>query len=363
MSQPIDPTSISVVTVTPSGGSAIAGTTTLASDQVTITFVSTSSLLGNKVYAVQFAGFKDQVGNVGATFNSTFTTTNSVIPFNVSTGFTAGGTLSTVNNTPDANWTVKVGANAPVAAQVSGPGDAGFYGSWPANGPFSSWIALNPNIVTGNAAGPYSTTFNLSGYSLSNLCLVGAISMDDNGSLLVNGTAVTGNISSPYSLSQINIPLRPGILNARVNTLTMQWGSTDNYYEAFRLQANIQTCSSTLTGGLSVVSTVPTVGATGISTNATIMMDFNNPLDPATVTDTTLPVMVGWNSGQIISGRWAVNGTQAVFTPNAPFSPNTTIYIGECGGPFDLAGDTYPNCYQYPLLWFTTSSTVPGDGL
>lgn len=73
MSQPIDPTSISVVTVTPSGGSAIAGTTTLASDQVTITFVSTSSLLGNKVYAVQFAGFKDQVGNVGATFNSTFT--------------------------------------------------------------------------------------------------------------------------------------------------------------------------------------------------------------------------------------------------------------------------------------------------
>ena len=359
MSQPMDSTSLTGLTVTPSGGSAITGMVSLASDQVTVTFTPTNSLLGNTTYTVQFSGFRDMVGNTGASYTSTFTTANSVVPLNVSTGFTSGGTLSTVDNTPDANWTVKVGANPPVAAEVVGPGDTGWYGGWGANGPKSSWIALNPNSVSGNTAGPYSTTFNLTGYSLTNLCMVGAMSVDDNGSLSVNGTPITGNVSGVYNLQQaLNIPLPPGILNAGVNTLSLIWGSTDNSYEAFRLQATIQTCGSTLTGGLSVVSTSPSNAATGVSTATTITLNFNNPLDPATVSDTTLPVMYGWNSNQIIAGHWAVNGAQAVFTPDSPFAPNSTIYVGECGGPYDLAGDTYPSCYQYQLVYFTTSSVV-----
>lgn len=358
LSEPLNSATINGLTVTPSGGSAINGAVSLASDLVTLTFTPAASLLGNTTYTIQFTGFADLVGNVGAAYTSTFTTSNSVVPLNLSTGYTPGGTLSTVNNTPDANWSVTVGANPPVPAQVVGPGDTGWYGGWSANGPKSSWIALNPNSAQGNTSGTYSTTFSLTGYPLTNLCLVGGMSIDDNGSLLLNGTAITGNISGAYSLSPLNITLPPGILNAGVNTLSLQWGSTDNYYEAFRLQATIQTCGSTLTGGLSLVSASPSFGTTGVATNTSITLTFNNPLDPATVSDTTLPVMIGWNSTNIIAGNWVVSGAQATFTPNSPFPPNTPIYVGECGGPYDLAGDTYPNCYQYQLTYFVTNGTA-----
>ncbi len=36
-------------------------------------------------------------------------------------------------------------------------------------------------------------------------------------------------------------------------------------------------------------------------------MNFNNPIDPATVNATTLPVMVGYNSNQEIAGSYAVD--------------------------------------------------------
>jgi hypothetical protein len=361
LSEPVNPATVTngQLTVTPSGGSAINGTATLASDQVTLTFSPAATLVPNTVYTVQLTGFQDLVGNVGLTFTSTFTTANSVTPLNVSTGFTSGGTLSTVTGTPDANWTVAVGSNPPVPAEVDGNNATDFYPSYLPNGPKSSWIALNPNSTSGNSAWPYSTTFNLTGYSLTNLCLVGGVAVNDNGTLYLNGTAITGNLNSYSSLASLNVALPPAQLNAGLNTLTLEWGSNDNYYEAFRLQASIQTCGSSEAGGLSVVSTSPAINATNVSTAATITMNFNNPLDPSTVSDTTLPVMVGWNSNDIIAGTWVVNGAQAVFTPAAPFPPNTQIYVGECNGPYDLAGDALSSsCYQYQLLYFTTSSTV-----
>ena len=73
-SEAIDPASPYSITVTPAGGSPIAGTATLASDQVTLTFSPTGSLLGNTVYTVQVSGYADMVGNAGAAFTSTFTT-------------------------------------------------------------------------------------------------------------------------------------------------------------------------------------------------------------------------------------------------------------------------------------------------
>jgi hypothetical protein len=358
---PINPATVTnAMTVTPSGGSAAVGTLTLGSDQVTLTFVPSTTLTPGKTYTVQISGYQDFAGNTGTAFTSTFTTATSVAPLNLSTGFTSGGTLSTVDDTPDANWTVTVGANPAVPAKVVGPGDTGWYSGWQANGPNSSWIALNPESVTGNTFGTYARSFNLTGYSLTNLCFVGEAWVDDNGILLINGNAITGNLENGGTA--LNIALTSSYLNAGVNTISLQWGSTDNYYEAFRLQGSIQTCGASFTGGLSLVSSTPTASATGVATNSTITMNFNNPLDPASVTDTTLPVMVGWNSNEIIAGSWAVNGTQAVFTPDTPFPNSTTIYVGNCNGPYDTAGDTYSGCYGTQLLQFTTGTTVVAAG-
>ncbi len=358
-SEPLNASTVSALTVTPSGGSAISGTATLASDQVTLTFVPTTTLRPNTVFTVAISGYQDLNGNIGAAFSSSFTTAASVAPLNLGTGYTSGGTLSTVINTPDANWTVTPnGSSTPQPAEVVGPGDTGWYGGWPANGPQSSWIALNPESVTGNTFGTYSRTFNLTGYSLNNLCFVGAMGVDDNGTLAINGTPIMNQISAISALTALNIPLTSSILNAGVNTLSLVWGSTDNQYEAFRLQGSIQTCGATLVGGLALNSATPAGGSTNVPTNSTITLTFDNPLDPATVSDTTLPVMVGWNSNDIIGGTWAVSGATAIFTPDAPFPASTQIYVGNCNGPYDTAGDTISGCYSQQLLQFTTSSTV-----
>ncbi|MGA3371748.1 MAG: Ig-like domain-containing protein [Terracidiphilus sp.] len=370
-SSPINPDVVSgILTVTPSGGSPIAGTATLASDLVTLTFVPTTILQPATVYTVAVSGYQDVVGNVGAAFSSTFTTATSVAPINLSTGFNASGQLITTNNTADANWVYYPQTGTPSETTFGspslgtaqplltvGPGDTGWYSGWGGNGPGSDWININPNSTTGNTFGLYYTTFNISGSVPSNLCLVGGMSIDDNGLLAINGTAITGNISGQYSLYPLNIPISSNLVVGQ-NVLALGWGSTDNYDEAFRLQASIQTCGASLTGNLSLVSATPSNGATSVPTNTTITLQFNNPLNAATVNDTTLPVMIGWNSNQIIAGTWAVNGAQATFTPDSPFPTSTQIYVGNCNGPYDLAGDTYPGCYEIQWLNFTTASTA-----
>jgi hypothetical protein len=381
-SSAINSNNTNVITVTPSGGSPIAGTATLASDLVTLTFVPAVQLQGGTVYTVAVSGYTDVVGNLGTAFSSSFTTSNSALEINVSTGFNASGSLITTIGSADGHWTVvPTGlANGPTSDEalglfaatasttppaigpsqplyVVGPGDTGNYGSWPANGPNSDWVNIYPESVTGNTFGVYSTTFTITGPTVpANLCLVGAMGVDDNGELGINGVSIMSNLSAIYGLSALNLPIS-SFLVVGSNTLSLAWGSTDNSYEAFRLQGVIQTCGASLTGGLTLSSAIPSNGSTGVATNTTITMNFNNPIDPATVSTTTLPVMIGYNSNQEITGSYAVTGNQIVFTPASPFPTGTQIYVGTCNGPLDLAGDSAGGCYT-PLMSFTTGSTA-----
>lgn len=72
MSDDIDPTTVSnsSITVTPSGGSTIAGTVALASDGATLTFTPTAPITASKVYNVSVGGFNDTEGNSVTAFNS-----------------------------------------------------------------------------------------------------------------------------------------------------------------------------------------------------------------------------------------------------------------------------------------------------
>ncbi|MFZ1084781.1 MAG: Ig-like domain-containing protein [Terracidiphilus sp.] len=386
-STPVDPDAVSnIITVTPSGGSAISGTASLASDLVTLFFVPTGVLAPGTNYTVSVSGYQDVVGNVGTPFSSTFTTAASIAPINVSTGFNASGQLITTNNTADAHWSVyplssepsettfaPPATGTPQALLTVGTGDAGFYSGWPVNGPKSDWININPNSTTGNTYGLYYTTFNISGSVPNNLCLVGAMGIDDNGLLAINGTAITGNINAIYSMTPLNVAIPAGVLNVGQNTLALGWGSTDNYDEAFRLQGVIETCGASETpatsvnnntAALVVTSATPSWSAGGVATNSTIQLVFNNSLDPATVNSTTLPVMIGWNSNAEIAGAYTFSTTNVpndtvTFTPDTPFPISTQIWVGACNGPYDLAGDNaaYSGCYTQ-ITYFTTAATI-----
>jgi methionine-rich copper-binding protein CopC len=155
--------------------------------------------------------------------------------------------------------------------------------------------------------------------------------------------------------------------------LALGWGSTDNAYEAFRLQAVVETCGASEipgtsvnnnTSGLVVISATPSWNASGVATNSTIQLVFNNSLDPATVNTTTLPVMIGWNGNAQIAGTYTLSTTSVsndtvTFTPATPFPTSTNIWVGANSGPYDLAGDTAAYSGNYTqITYFTTAATI-----
>lgn len=373
LDSPINPATISgAIQLVPVGGSAVTGTTTLSSDQLTLTFAPNGPLQGSTVYNVQVSGYQDMVGNNATPFTSSFTTAASAAVLNVSTGLDASGNLITTGDTPDAHWMViptssepgggndntftATGTSQPLKVVASNNTD--WYSSWPANGNGSSWVAINPDSATGNTYGVYYTTFNIAGASVpANLCLTGQVGVDDNMALGLNGTAITGNISAIYSLGTINIPIS-SYLTTGSNTLAVGWGSTDNSLEAFRLHAVVATCGAEASGGLSLSSVIPANNATGVAVNTPVTLVFNQPLDPATVNSGTLELTDGWGPGQqVVGGLYAVSGNTVTFTPNAPLPTSTTFYLVSCNGPTDLVGDIYGSCWNQ-ISSFTTGSTA-----
>src|ERR1019366_1997814 len=105
MSDGIDPTTVtnSFITVTPSGGRAIAGTVTLASDGVTLTFAPSSALTASKLYNVSVGGFTDIDGNAVTAVASSFTTGTS----------SYGGGSFTLLSTSPANLATNVSVTSP----------------------------------------------------------------------------------------------------------------------------------------------------------------------------------------------------------------------------------------------------------
>jgi hypothetical protein len=353
-SELIIPTGNNTIQVTPTaGGSAVAGTNSLSGDQLSVTFTPTEILQENTQYTVTVSGYQDPEGNAGATFTSNFTTSTSVAPVLVSTGLDASGNLITTGDTIDPHWFVNgTSTNAEVVASTN----ADWWSPWLANGPNSSWIAPNPDVAAPPTSGNTLTnTFNWSG-STTNVCLLGALGSDGYGTLNLNGQPLLTNFVAYSPLTSFSVPISTSLV-AGTNTLTLVWGSEYSANTGFRLQGSIQTCGASITGGLTATGANPSNGASNVPTNTTILLNFNNPIDPATVNSTTLPVMVGWNSGQEIAGTYVVSGNQVVFTPDSPFPINANIWVGACNGPYDLAGDSAGSCYTQ-LTNFTTGSTV-----
>jgi hypothetical protein len=399
-----------ILTVKPSGGSPILGSVSLASDLVTMTFTPINSLQANKVYTVAASGFTDLVGNLGTPFSSTFTTTASAVVLNVSTGVSSSGAAILTGGTADPHWsyiatstipsgetdilypgcntanytsntnlsnctlpspsgdtTLPAAAAVAVVAPNVAPDDADWYGGWVANGPNSSWVAIDPTKPSGNAAGFYFTTFTMPNpLPSAQICIVGSFAHDDNGLLAVNGTPIMGDQgTNGGSPAQLNINITSELLPG-TNYLNFAFGSTDNTLEGLRLQAVVETCGASISGGLSITSTTPANNATNVATSASVVMTFNNPLDPATVNATMLPVMVGWNSNQEITGAYALSNSNktVTFTPATPFPVNTNIWVGACGGPLDLAGDSLGNCYTQEFnFWTGPTVTAAGSAL
>src|ERR1035438_5943669 len=174
---------------------------------------------------------------------------------NVSTGQNGSGNIWGSGNQIDANWTV-TGADSETgtnSAQTVFPNDADFCTpsnscspAWVANDSLSDWIAFNPN-ATANGVGTYTTAFNLTGADLSTASLSGFWTIDDQGTLSLNGNVI-GTLPPPGQpwtvLNSFSVPTGSSDFVAGINVLTMQITASDNFEEGVRLNGTVSFTSS-----------------------------------------------------------------------------------------------------------------------
>jgi hypothetical protein len=163
---------------------------------------------------------------------------------NLSTGLDASDTLITVGNTPDGHWTVDQPFSSPPAtapAKVVAPGDANWPGAWLANGPSSAWICIDPTTYQNAPVVPYTyyRTFNLAASDLATATISGFWGIDDQGELKLNGTTISTSLGNYTVTVPFNVPAGGSLFQVGPNTLTITMTSSDNVWEAVRLEGTL----------------------------------------------------------------------------------------------------------------------------
>jgi hypothetical protein len=180
----------------------------------------------------------------------------------LSTGLDATDTLIIIGNSPDAHWTVDqpAGGIAPARVVTASDADGIYVGSiWAADGPSSSWIAIDASTPN-NAPFPfppytYYRTFNLAAADVSNASISGVWGIDDGGDLRLNGNLISTLINDYSATTPFSVAAGGGLFVAGLNTLSITMTTSDNAYEAVRLTGalSVPEPSALILAGLGLV--------------------------------------------------------------------------------------------------------------
>ena len=298
MSDDIDRTTVtnSSITVTPSGGSAVAGTVALAADGVTLTFVPTAPLTASQLYNVSVGGFKDVEGNAVTTFTSSFTTGTS----------SYGSGSFTLLSTSPANGATGVSVTSPVTFTMN-------------------------NLI--NAASVNSNTVYV---------YVNSTSQVVAGSYSVSGAAVTFTPLTAY----------PGntLMGMYVNGLTDEAGNSASCCGwTFTTANTVDTTPPTVT-------ITPANGTTNVGVNTQIVLTFSKSINPGTITGTSLAL---FNGDTAINYGYSISrdNRTVVVNPGGGLLPSgATITVALTGAIQDLSG----NALAPTTSQFTLTTALPG---
>jgi hypothetical protein len=296
MSDTVDPTTItnSSITLTPQGGSAIAGTVTLASDGVTLTYVPSVVLNPSTVYNVSVGGFNDAQSNPVTTFTSSFTTGT--------TGF-GSGSFTLVSTTP-ANGATGISVTSPVTFTMSN---------------LINPVSVNPNSV------------EVYGYN------TGAIVA---GTYTVNGASVTFTPLTQYPANTL--------MGMYVYGLADEAGNTSN------VNAGTFTTANTVDHTAPTVNITPANGTTNAGLNTQVVLKFSKSINPATISSSSVNLLNGdvpLNPSTSIS---LDNRTVILNYNNAALPAGATLTVTASSLITDLSGNALANTTSQ----FTTTAAV-----
>jgi len=304
MSAPLDPGSITNGSITVKAGSTtVAGTVSLGTDQMTLTFTPTANLQPSTTYSVSVGGFLDGNENTVQTFTSSFTTGSS--------GTAQTGTLSVISVSP-VNGASNVANNSPVTITFSSPVDP---------------ASIN-NILVRDANAQYaevSGTFALASG---------------------NPAQVVFTPSTPYPASaQIQVYTQDEVKDLA--------GNTDNG----SVVTTFTVAATTDTSTFQVVSVSPANNMTGVGRNATIVLTFNKSVNPASFNNVNALQLFAGDQNVGVGGiTYSADGRSISFTPTTP--AGVTVNINATPLITDISGNPLVNFASK----YSTSSDITGTG-
>jgi hypothetical protein len=153
---------------------------------------------------------------------------------NLSTGVAGGATYTVVEEN-----SYNLGATA-TAALVT-PSDADWSKSWVPNSSTSAWVAYDPFHCCGaDGFGNYSTTFVLTPGDVSTVALSGDWTLDDSGSLYLNGHQLGFLPDVSWgSLTPFIVAAGSSDFVVGTNTLSIDITDTDSFLEGVNLHGSL----------------------------------------------------------------------------------------------------------------------------
>jgi RHS repeat-associated protein len=277
-------TSVGSGTVTLSaGGVSVPGTVSLSSSGTTLSFVSTSLLSPSTTYTVSVSGATDEAGNVITPYTSTFTT---------GTSNTANTTTPAVASMSPAAYATGVSVSSPIVLTFNEPID---------------FTTVSTTTV------PVS----VSGFSGD---LAGTYSLDSTGKILTFTPATPLPANSTV------------FVQITYNGIADLSGNLSSSYESY-----FYTGSGSTTTGPTVVSVAPQNGATGIGTNAAVVLTFSESLNSSTVTSSNIGILV---NGTPLVPSISISADNRTVTVN-PYgvAASATVSVLVSNGVTDLYGN------------------------
>ncbi|WP_347986704.1 Ig-like domain-containing protein [Methylomonas sp. AM2-LC] len=276
----------------------VAASRTLSADGKTVTLIPAASLVANRTYYVY-------IGNWATLYNQSGNYVNGNSWY-----FTTGAAASQV--TPSiSSSNIQDGASGVVV-----------------NGTFT--FKLNEPI--------------------SNPSVAASILLQANG-VTVPGTASLGSDNETITFTPAVV------LAANTNYTLLISGLTDYVGNALTAVTEHFTTGAAIPANISPTFYVtPGWNSFGININSPILVTFNKPIDPTTLTGIYLTAN-GYSGNIAGSAKLSADGLTATITPAAPLPANAQVYVNVYGV-HDLAGNNI-NSYSYFTTGVNTDTTAP----
>ena len=297
MSAPVNQGSFGSSPITvKTGSTAVPGTTTLATDQETLTWAPTAPLAAGVAYNVTVGGFSDQNGNTVQTGTSSFTTGSAIV---------GAGALVAVSVTP-ANGTTLSSNTTPVVITFSEPIDPSTVGNI---------------LVRDESLGYYEIA----------------------GSWSVSGAVATFTPLSPYPANHV--------IQVWTQDLVRDFaGNTDTAY----IVTTFTAANSADTTSPTVTSVTPANNATGVGDVPPIVLTFSKSMNQTTLNTNSIAVFAA-DSQFTYSLSFPTNGRSVVVNLNTTLPPSTLITVSASAAAQDLSG----NALVPFQSTFTTGAAIP----